>query len=192
MRLRTAVPLLAVALAVLTACTPRLGYLGNPQGEGATGRSGQIVVSNAVFAFSGPLGSPVAYRAGGSAPLSASIVNTGDAEDRLVSVSSPVAAGATITGDTTLPGGHVLAVGAQPGANRLPDTTSVQATLTSLRQDLRHGMTYPVVFTFARAGAVNLQLPIGLPPGSASASCAPTPTPSRTVVPGPPTGAASC
>ena len=195
MTVRRSAALLALALALLAACTPRLGYLGSPQGEGATGRQGQVVVSNAEVAFSGPLDSAVAYGVGGSAPLTASIVNTGDAPDRLVSVSSPVADGARITGDTTLPGGHVLAVGSQPGARTQPDTTSVQVTLTGLRQDLRHGMTYPVVFTFAKAGALRLQLPVAVPAAAASTTCAPAPAPaaaaSRTVVPGPPTATAA-
>ena len=196
MSIRMTAALLALALVVLAACTPRLGYLDNPQGEGSTGRQGQVVVSNAVVAFDGPLGSAVAYRAGGSAPLSASIVNTGDTQDRLVSVSSPVAGGATIMGDSALPGGGVLAVGSQPGAQLQPDTTRVQVRLTDLRQDLRHGMTYPVVFTFARAGVVRLQLPIAVPAASASTTCAPTPSlaaaaPSRTVLPEPPSAAAA-
>ncbi len=158
--------LVLVALAMLVACGGRQDYLYAAQGQGATGRQGDIVVSNAVLAFSGPLGSPVAYRAGDSAPISASIVNSGSDADRLVSVQSPVAVGATIAGDTSLPGGHVVAVGPQPGAQALPDTTSARVTLTGLRQDLRHGLTYPVVFTFARAGAVRLQLPVAVPVGT--------------------------
>lgn len=126
MKLRGASVLAAIVLVVLVACTPKLGYLNSPQGEGATGSSGHVVVSNAVIALSGPLDSAVAYRAGSSAPLSASIVNSGDDEDRLVSVSSPVAGGAAITGDPTLSGGHVLAVGSQPGAQILPDTRSAR------------------------------------------------------------------
>ena len=189
-----------LGLALLSACgNSRPGYLDAPQGSGATGRAGGIVVSNALFAFSGPVDSPVAYRTGESAPVVASVINTGDTEDRLVSVSSPIAGDAQIIGDTTLPRGHVIAIGSQPGT-ALPDTTSAQVVLTSLRQELRPGMAYPVVFTFARAGDLRMQVPIATP-DEVARTCEPTtagyPTrvltaPGGAPVPGTPTAAPGC
>ena len=83
----------------------------------------------------------------------------------------------------------MLVVGPRPSAPALPHRTSAQVTLTALKQDLRHGVVYPVVFGFARAGEVRVQLPIALPSGSGTASGDPTATgaaqaPATTPAPG--------
>jgi copper(I)-binding protein len=154
---------LLAGLALLAGCSagPAPGYLA-PQGDGATGRTGDIVVTDAAFAYSGPVGDPTVYPRAGTAPIVATIVNTGDTADHLLSVSSPIAEGGSVTGDATLPGHHVLAAGPQPGAAVLPDTTSIQLQLTTLTGAVRAGLTYPVVLTFAAAGQVHLDLPVAL------------------------------
>lgn len=42
-------------------------------------------------------------------------------------------------------------------------TTSAQVVLAGLKQDVKAGLTYPVVLTFQRAGDVTLQVPVGNP-----------------------------
>jgi copper(I)-binding protein len=44
-----------------------------------------------------------------------------------------------------------------------PGTTTAQVVLTGLKEDLKVGPTYPVVFTFQRAGDVTLQVPVANP-----------------------------
>lgn len=42
-------------------------------------------------------------------------------------------------------------------------TTSATIDLVGLKQDIRAGLTYPVTFTFAKAGALTLQVPVANP-----------------------------
>jgi copper(I)-binding protein len=44
-----------------------------------------------------------------------------------------------------------------------PGTTTAQVVLTGLKEDLKVGPTYPVVFTFQRAGDVTIQVPVANP-----------------------------
>jgi copper(I)-binding protein len=44
-----------------------------------------------------------------------------------------------------------------------PGTTTAQVVLTGLKQDLTVGPTYPVVFSFQRAGDVTVQVPVANP-----------------------------
>lgn len=61
---------------------------------------------------------------------------------------------------TALPGRHTLTAGypKSVAAVTLPDTTPVGLRLTDLKTPIRAGLTYPVVFTFARAGELRLRL----------------------------------
>jgi hypothetical protein len=154
MRARLAVALLA---ALVTACgtgaTPAQYF--DPQGPGATGRTGDVVVTGAQLDYADP-GTPV---------VRATIVNEGAGPDRLVSVCGPVVGSAGIVGDPALPAGHALVTGpAQPGvAVDLPGTTRVELRLSSPAGAVRPGLTYPVDFGFTAAGTVRLDLPVADP-----------------------------
>jgi copper(I)-binding protein len=142
--------------------------------NGVSARVGSIVVRDAQIEFAGAPGDGSAYPRGSDAPLKMAIINEGNATDRLVSASSPVATSVLILGDTSLPPNHTLSVGnlRGPTAVRLPDTNQVQIILFNIKQDLKPGgITYEVVLVFEKAGAVRLQLPVGNPDesgGSAS------------------------
>lgn len=158
--------LVAGLLATACAAGPPPHYT-EPQGSGATASTGAIVVSNTQIAFAGSIEAAAVYRAGQSAELTGTIVNTGNTPDRLVGASSPVASGTQITGTTELAPQTELAIGPQPGAS-LPSTSPVQVVLTGLRTDVRSGLTYPVTFRFATAGAVTLPVPVAQPDVPAS------------------------
>jgi copper(I)-binding protein len=175
---------------------------------GANAGTGAVVVRDARIAFAeGTKGANV-YNRGTDAPLEMSIVNSGAESDKLVSVTSPVAASVKISGEAELPGGQVLLVegeaaapasaapaapgqaGAAPDApNASPNPSAAptaaapssaapsssaepagvggareaQVVLTGLREDVRAGLTYPIVLTFERAGQISLQVPVGNP-----------------------------
>jgi copper(I)-binding protein len=138
--------------------------------NGYTGQIGSIEVRNASIAFAGQGKTDAVYRAGQSAPLNMTLVNVSPTDDKLVSVSSPVASGGQIQGDATVAGNRALQVGngdAGSDASALSDRT-ISVTLTGLKQDITPGLTYPVVLTFARSGELTARLPVGYPTGSLS------------------------
>src|SRR5690349_3831007 len=65
---------------------------------GANGRTGDIAVRDAQFAWRPPVSGDEVYAPGSDAPLQLTIVNTGDTADRLVAVESPLATGARTVG----------------------------------------------------------------------------------------------
>lgn len=158
-----AVLLGAAALLVLTGCGSYPAQITTP--GGADGGTGPIEIRDARFSASPPRAGDQAYAAGGDAPLTLTVVNTGDATDRLESVSSPVADGFRIGGDTQILGGFALVSGYEQvrPAQTLPGTVRADVALTELRQPVRAGLTYPVTFTFARAGSVTVEAPVGNP-----------------------------
>lgn len=114
-RLRLASAALGVGLAAALAAGCGAGQITQtdsqlPAVNGAQAAQGPIAIRDAALAY--PAGG--SYPEGSDAPLVLGLVNTGSAADTLVEVTSPVAAEAELTGDTDLPGGAALAVGA-PG-----------------------------------------------------------------------------
>jgi copper(I)-binding protein len=84
-----------------------------------------------------------------AAPTAATVPTT-----TAVSTVEPTAeAGSTATAGASAPPTSVSPVG----------TTSAQVVLTGLKEDLKAGLTYPVVLTFQQAGDVTVQVPIGNP-----------------------------
>lgn len=167
--MRRTVPAL-LALVLLAGCgssAPTID-VDDPMGTAgdAVGSVGRIVVRDAAITAGDGVAGDQAYEAGEDAPLTFVVVNSGDVPDRLVAVGSPVATSAGVAGDTALPGSAMLLVG---GAEVTPvgaaPTATVRATITleDLRVPLRVGTTYPVTFTFARAGALTLELPVDNP-----------------------------
>ncbi|GAA3223802.1 hypothetical protein GCM10017691_11180 [Pseudonocardia petroleophila] len=136
---------------------------------GSAGSAGSLMVRNAQFAWSDPVPGGLVYPAGSDAALQVTIVNEKsdglDDGDRLVAVSSPVAAGGRIVGDAAIPDGQVLTAGYdQPVASiERPGTSSVDIALVGLTTPLRAGLTYPVVFTFENAGEVRLEVGVENP-----------------------------
>lgn len=153
---------LAALLGLLAGCaSEKAPRFLEPQGSGVTGRAGDVVVQDAQLRYDGPIDGPVVYRPGATARLRATIVNTGQVPDRLVSVRSPVAAGGKITGDAALPPGRSVSAGQDRSA--ASGTSELDLALTDLRTAVSAGRTYPVVLTFARAGELRLDLPVANP-----------------------------
>lgn len=160
----------ALGLALLTGCgTGQITQTSTEQSavNGYQGTAGDVAVRNATIAYAGKGNGPV-YRAGQSAQLNLTLVNTGATADKLVSVSSPWAASVQVQqGDGTIPAGRAVQVGnGDSGADAaaLADRT-ISITLTGIKGDMTAGPNYPVIFTFQRGGVLNAQLPIGYPTG---------------------------
>lgn len=135
--------------------------------NGYSGRIGDITVRDASIAFAGQGNSGQVYLAGQTAELNLALVNVGDTEDTLVSVSSPVAASGKIEGEAVIAGGRLVQVGnddAQADAHSLADRT-ISVQLVGLNQAIKPGLNYPVTFTFKKAGALTANLPVGYPTG---------------------------
>lgn len=101
------------------------------------------------------------YPAGSSAPMELVVSNQGP-DDELVSVSSPYAASAKVSGDTSLPTNTALhAVGENEDLAPGENARIVDITLQGLKQQISPGVTVPVTFSFAKAGQITVQVPIG-------------------------------
>lgn len=134
--------------------------------SGAVGRVGPISVLDVEFRFSPPIAGDEVYGVGDTAPLSVTIVNNGATADRLVRLSSPVAAAGVVVADgVVIPGGATLTAG-RTGVSSIEvpfeDDAGLMA-LTGLREPLRSGLTYPVVLGFERAGDLVLDVPVATP-----------------------------
>ncbi|MDR7301441.1 copper chaperone PCu(A)C [Haloactinomyces albus] len=164
----TALAVTLIGLVVLvTGCGS--GQLGRRHlqriGSGSEGQVGSMLVRDATFAYDHPIEGNAVYQPGESVAVRATIVNEGSTTDRLVSVSSPIADEGLVRGEHTIPGGHTLTAGyTEPVASiTLPNTTSIDLRLLGLNTALRSGPTYPVVFTFARAGEIRIELRVDNP-----------------------------
>ena len=166
---RTAPALLALFL--LTGCgtaAPTID-LDDPMGTAGDAATsiGAIDIRDAAIAPADDAEGGIAHPAGSDVGLRLVAVNNGDAADRLVSASSPLAEDVDVSGEQSLLGGATLLVGdtgstAPAGA---ASVTRATVTLDDLRQALSVGPTYPVTLTFERAGSVTLELPVDNPDG---------------------------
>jgi periplasmic copper chaperone A len=169
-RVRTRVLLPAVfgLLATLTACGA--GQVSQTADQasavnGYTGQAGQVAVRDASFAYMGQANNGAIYKAGQAAQLDASLVNVGAQPDKLLSVSSPIAAAGVVQGDATLGGSQTVVVGNNgAGASSLA-VRNIRVMLVGLKQDIVAGRNYPVTFVFQRAGTLTGNLPVGYPTG---------------------------
>lgn len=194
---------------------------------GANGGNGLVAVRNAEIEYAEDAEGAKIYPRGGNAPLQMTIVNSGVAADRLVSVSSPAAASVEVSGESEVPGGQVLLVEgggeaappagpaepvepggpagatptgatptgaaepsaeppatssenpatpqppvpaeptgeipAEPAGGEAAGAREAQIVLTGLKDDVRAGLTYPVVFNFERGGQITIDVPVGNP-----------------------------
>lgn len=161
---------------------------------GAEGRAGSILVRNAQFTFDGPIAGDTVYQPGDDAPLQVTIINDntatvddGLAPDRLVEVSSPIATSGQIVGDAQIPDGQVLTAGYDEPASSFtpPGSTAVDITLVGLTAPVRSGLSYPVVFTFERAGELRIEVPVENPDALPPRARDEDPDRSRTLETGP-------
>ncbi|MGI8309637.1 copper chaperone PCu(A)C [Saccharopolyspora hattusasensis] len=128
--------------------------------NGGSGDLKQIAIRNATFTF--PT-SDARYPAGSSAPVQLVITNEGP-DDKLVQVTSPYAASATLGGITDVPSRTALHSVGQSAAVQQGETSAdreVQITLNGFKQDITPGVTVPVTFVFEKAGSVTVQVPVG-------------------------------
>ncbi|MEV1292218.1 copper chaperone PCu(A)C [Pseudonocardia sp. NPDC049635] len=109
-----------------------------------------------------PAGGAELYAPGSSAPLRATLVNSGSVADRLVSVSSPAAANVLVDGDPVLPQDVALV---SAGNFELTPTAArpLNITLEGLTRPIRAGENIPITFVFERAGSVTAQVPAAVP-----------------------------
>lgn len=160
---------------------------------GAAGQVGSIEVRNAQFAWTGSVTGGAVYQPGQDVTLQVSIVNDRTvtlpdamAPDTLLSVSSPIARSGRIVGDARIGDGQVLTSGYDRPVASIPtsDTREVTIMLLGLTEPLRAGMNYPVVFTFARAGELRLEVPVENPAAPRTGT-PPEPEPIDTLETGP-------
>lgn len=131
---------------------------------GVNGRAGAIELRDAQIQYPGtPQGAE--YAPGQNAPLRLTIINSGDAADRLLKVTSPVATAIEIRGDATLqPHGSLTAgMDGRAAASAAQGERAIAILLLDLREDLRSGINYPVSFTFERGGTLRAELPLESP-----------------------------
>ncbi|WP_236796385.1 hypothetical protein [Amycolatopsis sp. GM8] len=149
-----------------------------PAVNGALATTGKITVRNAGLANTNSC--QQAYAPGSSAPLSLVITNDGAADDQLVSVSSPNAASAAVSGQQTLTARTSVVVGPANQAESAATSTSASPAtsgsaagkpqigrasieLQGIKQVVWPGQLTPVTFVFRDAGSVTMELPVNAP-----------------------------
>lgn len=163
---RCMIPVLVTLVVLLAGCgAGQLKEFSYTLPGGSDARVGDISVNDVSFPYQGPVGGDAVYRPGDTVDVQATIVNDGAAPDRLLRVSSPIAGGGVILGGAAIPGHHALAAGytGPVSSIALPDTTPIVLELTDLNTAIRAGLSYPVVFTFARGGEVRLDVRVKNP-----------------------------
>lgn len=116
-----------------------------------------------------PASPAVLYARGTSAPLRATLVNTGTVADRLVRVSSPAATSVAVGGDPVLPANVALV--SAPGTPLAPVAARpLQIQLDGLTRPIAPGNQIPVTFVFERAGSVTVEVPTAVPTEGAPAA----------------------
>jgi copper(I)-binding protein len=167
-----------VAAAVLTGCGAGQVASTATQVSNTTGGNAQVgplALRTVAIAFDGAVEDGAVYRRGEDAPLNMTVVNEAGETDRLVSASTPLAESVEISGTTDIASGRSLVVGGdtqQQGAGSpggAPVTTpqpreegepTASVVLVGLREDVRSGISYPITFTFERAGDVTVAVPV--------------------------------
>lgn len=85
-----------------------------------------------------------------------------DTGDRLLRVTSDIGT-VTLSGNTELPAGGLLEVGAPDGVEELaalPESADGAEATVALSEPISNGLTYPFTFTFEQAGDKVLEVPI--------------------------------
>lgn len=158
------------AVTLLSACSA--GQVGTNAStasgvNGAVVHVGELSVLDATIAYppgpsiTNPKGGGGSYKVGESADLSFTIANAGVQTDKLVSISSPAASTVKLKGALTIPGGTTIVAGS--AAQEANPQSSVTATLEQLTAPISAGLNVQATFTFERAGAVTVSLPVASP-----------------------------
>ncbi|OLT05641.1 hypothetical protein BJF90_01005 [Pseudonocardia sp. CNS-004] len=158
--------LLLVATATAACGSGQISQTAEQVSPWAGGEVGEIAVLDVAFPFRPPVAGNEVYGVGEIAPLSVTIVNHGDAADRLVRVSSPIASSGVVAEGLVIPGGQTLTAGQQgpvAGLDVSYENDAGLIALAGLSEPIRSGLTYPVVFGFERAGDVRIDVPVDLP-----------------------------
>lgn len=148
-------PALAMAAAVaLTGCAA--GQISQTADQvaaidGANGVVGNMSILNAQLAQ--PKGQTIA--AGANSPLLLWVSNEGLDSDTLTSVTTPYASAVRISGTGEVPGQTLT---------DMATTSGTQLVVQGFTQELITGNSVPMTFTFAKAGTINLNVPVQLPP----------------------------
>jgi copper(I)-binding protein len=164
-------PMLAAMLLVLGTATVACGAGQVAQtAEHVTPRAGarvsEISVLDVAFLFRPPVAGDHVYGVGELAPLAVTIVNHGSTPDRLVRVGSPIATTGVVAEGLRIPGGQTLTAGQEGAVASLEVSYENDAgliALAGLREPIRSGLTYPVIFSFERAGDVLVEVPVETP-----------------------------
>ena len=158
-----AATLLGAAALVLSGCSAGAVTQTDTVGSlaGSEGQVGQMALRDITL----DPGPAVVVPAGATITLSGTLVNQGLGDDQLVSVTSPYASQVRSEGDTTIPGNSATRmVGARPGPVGPPTPTqpdgTLRVTLAGVTQVLHAGPTYPITFTFAKAGSITLPVSV--------------------------------
>lgn len=131
--------------------------------NGLNASVGQVDLRDVQIAYpASPAGPAALYARGTSAPIRATLVNSGATADRLVSVSSPAASNVRIQGDATLPQ-DVALVSAGNSSLTPTNARSFQLVAEGLTQPIAAGTSVPMTFVFERAGSVTTDVPTAIP-----------------------------
>ncbi len=118
--------------------------------DGANGTVGDIAVLNARLAPTAGEG----YQQGSNGRLLLWISNNGLNPDTLSKVSSPAADSVQVVGDANIPGQYLA---------DLSSLTGTRVVVSGFTQDVPHGQSIPMTFSFANAGTLDLNIPIEIP-----------------------------
>ncbi|MBL7493010.1 hypothetical protein I6A60_38860 [Frankia sp. AgB1.9] len=142
----------APALAACASGNDAMTNLARTTTNTANGAVGTINLRNVYVA--GPVSQ------GGDAQVISALFNGGSQDDSLVAISSPDATGGTPGSPATL----------APAGGQIYIANGSAPTLTGLKKSLAIGTATKVTFTFAKAGAVTLDVPVEAPLPGASAA----------------------
>lgn len=167
-RVATAVALAAGATLMLSACGAGQVSQTATQAAAVNGNqatSGDIALRNVHVVY--PNSEEYSIEPGGSAQLAFTAVNLSEHEtDKLTSIKTDFAGSVTIDAkDGTREIKPQTALGAgNPDVSvpeQAPETVSlIDVTLEDIREGVRPGLTFPVIFTFQNAGDVVVQVPV--------------------------------
>ncbi|NLG56323.1 MAG: copper chaperone PCu(A)C [Rhodococcus sp.] len=186
-RVATAIALAVGAALTLSACSAGQITQTSHQAAAINGNnanSGHIALRNVHVVY--PNAEEYSIEPGGTAILAFTIVNqSNEDDDRLISISSDYAGSVTITeeaGSLTIPAQGALAA-AQSEGEELADLVDAAeeaqtgtteespvpvdvlvVKLENLNEGVRPGLTFPVTFTFEKAGDVTIEVPVDAGP----------------------------
>ncbi|WP_045876619.1 hypothetical protein [Pseudofrankia sp. DC12] len=156
----------APALAACASGNDAMTNLARTTTNTANGAVGTINLRNVYVA--GPVSQ------GGDAQVISALFNGGTQDDSLVAISSPDATGGTPGSPATL----------APAGGQIYIANGSAPTLTGLKKNLAIGTATKVTFTFAKAGAVTLDVPVEAPlPGASAAPSVTAPATTAAVTP---------